>query len=63
MKIKPSEGNKTFCMAPWTHSYISPQSERRICCASTEPAQTFTQYIDTAEGICSIVIIMPKCRP
>jgi len=50
MKIKPSEGNKTFCMAPWTHTYISPQSERRICCASTEPAQTFTQYIDTAEG-------------
>ena len=37
-------------MAPWTHSYISPQSERRICCASTEPAQTFTQYIDTAKG-------------
>ena len=50
MKIKPNEGNKTFCMAPWTHSYISPQSERRICCASTEPAQSFTQYIDTAEG-------------
>ena len=50
MKIKPSQGNKTFCMAPWTHTYISPQSERRICCASTEPAQTFTQYIDTAEG-------------
>ena len=50
MKLKPSEGNKTFCMAPWTHSYISPQSERRICCASTEPAQTFTQYIDTAKG-------------
>ena len=50
MKIKPREGNKTFCMAPWTHSYISPQSERRICCASTEPAQSFTQYIDTAEG-------------
>lgn len=50
MKIKPSEGNKTFCMAPWRHTYLSPQSERRMCCASTEPAQNFTQYIDTAEG-------------
>lgn len=49
-KIKPNEGNKTFCMAPWVHTYLSPQSERRICCASTEPAQNFTQYIDTAEG-------------
>ena len=49
-KLKPSQGNKTFCMAPWIHTYLSPQSERRICCASTEPAQNFTQYIDTAEG-------------
>jgi len=49
-KVKPSEGNKTFCMAPWRHTYLSPQSERRMCCASTEPAQNFTQYIDTAEG-------------
>lgn len=49
-KIKPSEGNKTFCMAPWTHTYLSPQSERRLCCASTEPAQNFKQYIDTDSG-------------
>ena len=46
-RIKPSEGNKTFCMAPWTHTYLSPQTERRICCASREPAQSFKQYIDT----------------
>tara|TARA_R110001583_G_scaffold55236_1_gene168095 strand:+ start:1990 stop:3273 length:1284 start_codon:yes stop_codon:yes gene_type:complete len=46
-KIKPSEGNKTFCMAPWTHTYLSPQTERRLCCASREPAQSFKQYIDT----------------
>ena len=46
-KIKPSEGNKTFCMAPWTHTYLSPQTERRMCCASREPAQSFKQYIDT----------------
>lgn len=37
-------------MAPWTHTYLSPQSERRMCCASREPAQNFTQYIDTAAG-------------
>lgn len=37
-------------MAPWTHTYLSPQSERRLCCASREPAQNFQQYIDTASG-------------
>ena len=46
-RIKPSEGNETFCMAPWTHTYLSPQTERRMCCASREPAQSFKQYIDT----------------
>ena len=40
----------TLCMAPWTHTYLSPQTERRMCCASREPAQNFTQYIDTATG-------------
>lgn len=45
-KIKPSEGNKTFCMAPWTHTYLSPQMERRLCCSSREDSKTFNQYID-----------------
>lgn len=40
------KANATFCMAPFTHTYISPQSERRLCCASREQAQTFRQYID-----------------
>ena len=40
----------TLCMAPWTHTYLSPQTERRMCCASREPAQNFAQYIDTASG-------------
>ena len=40
----------TLCMAPWTHTYLSPQTERRMCCASREPAQSFTQYIDTSGG-------------
>ena len=44
--IKPD----TLCMAPWTHTYLSPQTERRMCCASREPAQNFEQYIDTAAG-------------
>jgi hypothetical protein len=47
MKIKPSEGNQTFCMAPWSHTYLSPQSERRLCCASREKATWATQYIDS----------------
>ncbi len=46
-RIKPNEGNKTFCMAPWTHTYLSPQMERRLCCSSREDSQNFRQYIDT----------------
>ena len=41
---------ETMCLAPWTHTYLSPQTERRMCCASREPAQNFEQYIDTASG-------------
>ena len=41
---------ESLCMAPWTHTYLSPQTERRMCCASREPAQNFEQYIDTAAG-------------
>ena len=41
---------ETLCMAPWTHTYLSPQTERRLCCASREPAQNFEQYIDTKSG-------------
>lgn len=40
----------TLCLAPWTHTYLSPQTERRMCCASREPAQNFQQYIDTQSG-------------
>jgi MoaA/NifB/PqqE/SkfB family radical SAM enzyme len=47
MRYKDHIKPKHFCMAPWVHTYISPQSERRMCCASREPAQNFKQYIDT----------------
>jgi hypothetical protein len=47
MKVKPKDGNKTFCMAPFTHTYLSPQSERRMCCASREKAEWATQYLDS----------------
>ena len=46
MNSKPD----TLCLAPWTHTYLSPQTERRMCCASREPAQNFEQYIDTSTG-------------
>tara|TARA_B100000700_G_scaffold313733_1_gene399214 strand:+ start:3921 stop:5255 length:1335 start_codon:yes stop_codon:yes gene_type:complete len=46
IRIKPKDGNKTFCMAPWTHTYLSPQMERRLCCASREKSTNFKQYID-----------------
>ena len=41
---------KNLCLAPWTHTYLSPQTERRLCCASREPATSFTQYIDRGPG-------------
>ena len=47
-RSKPSEGNKTFCMAPWVHTYLSPQLERRLCCASLEKSTNFQQYIDSS---------------
>jgi len=37
----------TKCIVPWVHTYCSPQGERRLCCASREPATNFKQYIDT----------------
>lgn len=37
-------------MAAFLHTYLSPQGERRMCCASREPAQNFQQYIDTKAG-------------
>ena len=40
----------SLCLAPWTHTYLSPQTERRMCCASREPANNFKQYIDTSAG-------------
>ena len=39
----------SFCAAPWTHTYCSPQGERRLCCASREQATWQKQYID-ADG-------------
>lgn len=48
--MKPDIKPQTLCMAPWTHTYLSPQTERRMCCASREPAQSFQQYIDTGSG-------------
>ena len=41
---------ESLCLAPWVHTYLSPQTERRMCCASREPAQNFAQYIDTQSG-------------
>jgi hypothetical protein len=48
--MHPANKPATLCMAPWVHTYLSPQTERRMCCASREPAQNFEQYIDTSAG-------------
>ncbi len=46
----PKEKPPNLCLAVWCHTYLSPQTERRMCCASREPAQNFQQYIDTKAG-------------
>ena len=35
-----------FCVVPWTHTFVSPQGERRLCCASREEPSFQKQYID-----------------
>lgn len=47
--VDPKE-NRNFCLAPWTHTFISPQSERRLCCASREMPSYVQQYIDQDGG-------------
>ncbi len=46
MRIKPSEGNEFFCLAPWVHSHMTSQSERRLCCNSREQASWSPQGLD-----------------
>lgn len=48
----PPKENPNLCLAPWTHTYISPQSERRLCCASREPSTFVQQYIDAPQEDC-----------
>ena len=40
---KPDQLSPYFCVAPWTHTYLSPQGERRLCCASREKADYIKQ--------------------
>lgn len=47
---KPNKIPDVFCTAPWTHTYVSPQGERRLCCASREDASFQRQYIDADTG-------------
>ncbi len=42
--------NLNFCLAPWTHTFVSPQTERRLCCASREQSQFVHQYNDQPGG-------------
>ncbi len=47
MSKRPSEH---FCLAPWTHTFLSPQGERRLCCASREAHQFVNQYLDSSNS-------------
>ena len=52
--LNNNSDNPYFCIAPWTHTFISPQSERRICCASREDATWTRQYIDADTNASSL---------
>ncbi len=41
---------KYLCTATWTHTYGSPQGERRLCCARREDAKFTKQYLDSGGG-------------
>lgn len=45
-----TEVSEYFCVAPWTHTFVSPQGERRLCCASRETPEFQRQYIDAPGG-------------
>lgn len=47
--MKNKVPNEFFCLAPWTHTFISPQSERRLCCGSREEHSFIHQYIDSSD--------------
>jgi len=47
--IKKENLSPYFCVAPWTHTYVSPQGERRLCCASRENPSFQKQYIDVGK--------------
>jgi hypothetical protein len=34
--LTPDKKSETLCLALWTHTYLSPQTERRLCCASND---------------------------
>ena len=59
-KIIENLENKTFCIVPWVHTYISPQSERRLCCASREIPSFQKQYIDVDTDSNDSVLYNPK---
>lgn len=60
MKFKTDpKKDPLFCMAPWTHTFISPQSERRLCCASREKPSFIQQYIDQDGGDMSDKLYQP----
>lgn len=48
--------NPYLCAAAWTHTYVSPQGERRLCCASRERPSFQRQYLDADEKM----LVAPK---
>ncbi len=58
-KEKGNAVNNSLCVVPWTHTFISPQSERRLCCASREKSDFVQQYIDQP-GQSGKIVYKPK---
>lgn len=52
--------SRHFCVVPWTHHYISPQSERRLCCASREEHSFVNQYLDSSTNETEVKSYQPE---
>jgi len=63
---QPDKRPETLCMAPWTHTYLSPQTERRRCCANLclapfGDSYTFGHKLSNCQRGSSVLNFYVKC--
>ena len=50
-KISLENGNKTFCMAPWVHTYLLPMGIRKLCSISHLDQDSMFNIAKDSEGV------------